>query len=344
MKKRTTSIVLMWLASVCLFNIGSAQITLTFAHVPKIGDVYYSQPLDTTIQQGSSGANITWDFSAARDSVSGGTIKYIDPAATHYASSFPGATVADSISGFDYFYEANSSSFSYLGLRGAAAFNSFKYTNAEVLMQFPFTYLNKFNDTFSGQNLSGAIVKRMGSDSAVADAYGTLKLPGGVTYKNVLRVMFKEIFTDSSSGKPTYSYSTTTNYSWYDSIHLVPVFSVIYTQSTGNIVSESKLVTWNKFDTTTGLQEFSPEEFDVKLFPNPVKNDLLKMSFILQNPSDVVISFFNVVGQQISSRMLKEQSVGMHTEVFPLDNLSKGIYTIRIQTAHSFTCKKMVIE
>lgn len=322
---------------------------MKFSNVPAKGNTYFTQPLDTNVQQGLSGSNVNWNFTTVTDSVAGQTVNFVAPSSTPYAAGYPSATVADSISGFFYYYEALNTNFTlnYLGLDDNVNFVSFIYNKPEVVMTYPFTYNDKFNGTFAGHNYSGVRVARTGSDSARADAYGSLSLPGGINYKNILRVKFMENYTDSAFGNKdtNVTHLNTINYSWYDSIHPVPVFSIIYTQSTGNFAPiENKYVNWNKFSTTTGIEEAENTGVDLKLFPNPSDNDLVNLLYTIKTNSDVRIQLFDYLGRQVYRSDLDNQSKGVHLQTLSGLNLNKGIYSVRIQTGDSFTSKLLVIE
>ncbi len=329
--------------AVCLAGIADAQPTITSAFAPSIGDVFNSNILDTTsVVPGPSGANQSWDFSKLTSKGTSST-SYIDPTTTPYASSYPGTTVAVAVGSDYYYYSATSSGYYYQGNQSGTK-SGFKFSNTEQLMAFPFTYNSTFNDidsaqffgSFPGNNVFGPV-------SGLADAYGTLKVPGAI-YTNALRVKLKEVYTDTSFGLHSSSHITSTTYSWYVSTQHNPVFTIVINSSVASgLTSALKSVSMSTI--TTGINESKTMEMGMQLYPNPAKStNAINMSYTIHQSSDIVISIFNALGQQMTKSVFPNQSNGFHTETIQLNGLSKGIYTVRIQGENALAVKNLVVE
>ena len=82
-----------------------AQITVTDAHIPSIGDVFYQATDDASglINPGIPGPNQTWDFSSLKVNAPIATSHCLSPNGTPHASSYPDANLCMEESG-DYLY------------------------------------------------------------------------------------------------------------------------------------------------------------------------------------------------------------------------------------------------
>jgi len=172
----------------------SAQPTLTAANSqPQVGEITSSQYANTTgVAIGTTGANQVWDYSGLKDSAATSVIKFVSPASTPYAATFPGANLAaqvvDTGTTVYLYYNATSSGLSVVGTQ----FDTLSgiYNHPISLQNYPFTYPGTFNDSSTlFSSISGTpSAKVLQLDTTTATGYGTLKLPGGQTYNNVLQI------------------------------------------------------------------------------------------------------------------------------------------------------------
>lgn len=163
---------------------------------PVLGDNFSNQVAQTTnLPFYAGGANQTWNYSSLVDSSVAGSVKVVTPSSTPYAASFPTsnlAVVTDNNANFVYF-NSQSSQLSIVGLL-AADTGQITYTKARIYLPYPFSYNGFYTDSVIGEVANyGAIFR--GKDSLKADGYGTLLLPAGKTYTNVLRVQYIENVT-----------------------------------------------------------------------------------------------------------------------------------------------------
>lgn len=139
----------------------------------QFGDIAISSNNDS-IFEGMAGENVVWDFSDLEVDPFN-FYEILDPSLTPYSADFPEAdyVMFDYNNYYDY-YQCDEERHSALG-------NSFnQLSDPQDLLRFPMTYLDEFVDTYVSE-------EKWGTDSILADGYGTLILPYG-TFDNVLRV------------------------------------------------------------------------------------------------------------------------------------------------------------
>ena len=324
-----------------------AQITITSTNTPTAGtQVFYSyMNIDTTgaaVQAAKSGANQTWDFSQMKDTTTY-VWSYVNPVTTPWAPDYTGETLAQGLdSAFDY-YEVGAGGYYFLGGENKTAYTS--YSNKKTLLTFPFTYNTTFNDTYDATVAGGLPSTITGTTGGSGDSYGTLKLPGG-TYNNTLRVAVTD---NSSQNLPTVGvifYYTSSTYYWYDASNNLPLFYYVFSTTSASFdpVVHKSIALYLLTSNPTNINKEN-ESISLNLYPNPTNNNTpITLSYSIQKASDVVISVFNNIGQEVSNNTFASQIPGNHIENLQLENLSKGIYTVKIQTDNSFVCKKLVIQ
>jgi len=172
----------------------TAQPILTAANSqPQVGQIIGSQYAYTAgVAIGTTGANQVWDYSALKDSAATSATQFVSPASTPYAAAFPGANLAakvvDTGTTVYLYYNSTSSALSVVGTQLDTL--SGIYNQPISLQNYPFTYPGTFHDSSTlFSSISGIpSAKILQSDTTTATGYGTLKLPGGQTYNNVLQL------------------------------------------------------------------------------------------------------------------------------------------------------------
>jgi len=218
--------------SVTVFTRAIAQPTLTSANsAPQLGDTYKSQSTtSSSVTLKATGTNQVWDYSSLVDSGSTTTSTVVSPSATLYASLFPSANLALQTGGTYTYGTSNSNSLYILG--NASPSDTVVFLKPRIYMHYPFTYGSFFSDTVA-LNAPGYDILATGRDTLWGEGYGTLKVPGGKTYDNVLRVKFVERLSADTSylGLPAKVYLTTTNYLYFAPGYHSPLLSVMLTET-----------------------------------------------------------------------------------------------------------------
>ena len=83
----------------------------------------------------------------------------------------------------------------------------------------------------------------------------------------------------------------------------------------------------------TSLLSQSSDTNSVKIYPNPVKGNLLYIDV----RSEAQIEIFDVLGKRVSNTKL-----GFTSRYLSISTLKKGIYIIRVKTNSGITSKKLI--
>ena len=193
-----------------------------------------------------SGANITWDLSAATLGSPIATFELTDMASTGYASQYPTANFAmkftvGGVTTYN-FSVLTSSVLEEMALNvGSSGLQTF--INNRTTLPFPFTFNLKDSDTYqkTGQALK--------SITHNYDAYGTLKV-GTASFTNVVR----DLSTD-------YGVSETQGVWWNSS----PVYPILQVSSSG--------INFYQLVATNGVDEVS-RTLSFMAYPNPANSEL----------------------------------------------------------------------
>jgi hypothetical protein len=218
---------LLFLVSACWFSslLPAQPVLLASDHTP--------QELDTAIRQhylpsallpGTAGAGVFWDFSQLQPDVRVDTSEYEyypSPPPTYHDWQL--RRFSEPTNPYDYYLHTGDN------IAFAGHYYNYpigivaEYSDPELLMHFPVHYGDQVSDSFAGfynysgynndyppnyvfTNLTGNVAIA-GSSTSIADAYGTLVLPGGLTYLDVLRIHRQGVFIDSLGAQPYASWS-----------------------------------------------------------------------------------------------------------------------------------------
>ena len=80
-----------------------------------------------------------------------------------------------------------------------------------------------------------------------------------------------------------------------------------------------------------------PPPVPERIFPNPV-NDMLTIEMVLDEPTDLVFSLLNTLGQRLIRLEHSKTPSGRFSTTVPCQHLAKGAYILEIrhQKRHSF--------
>lgn len=309
------------------------QITLTSStHGPALGDSIIIRRADTTgIQAGPSGAAQTWDFSSLVLDSTTTVLVYDALASQTFAADFPNGNIAfaDLIGDFS-ILESNSNSVISHGINNGV-FGSAAFTDPQILMNFPVSFgaPNVNNDAFQAEiTVLGFPVTLTGTSSTVADAYGTLILPGG-TFNNVLRVKT----TSSTTGTTLLGAlsSDREDYYWFDAgnknylftfsvkIDNAPIIGTTVTKAAGVLENPS----------LAGIKDSQNGIGTISVYPNPVI-DFLQLNLDLKKPGKYTISVFSADGRLLMNESDLSLPAGDTKRNLDLSDVANGVYLLTI--------------
>lgn len=304
-----------------------AQITVTQAHMPEIGDKIL-QFTDTMniLSPGNAGANVTWDFSQAQihEQLE---FRVVDVQSTGMSALFPTANIAmttDDVS-FSFFtssidkYEVNGIA------NGGLGMDPIVYDPSLVALQFPMNYDDNFSSSYAStfsfsaedEGFYKIIIRHHADVEKTVDGWGTITTPFG-TYQ-ALRINEAEHATDSTffmlteTSEPMFlgvDESFTTSFSWYTNDVKLPVATF---DQNGDF-SYSKPNNGN-----TGIEDQQTSS-KVISYPNPVDAGY-GFTFLGLANMDYELFMYDTNGKLIKQEKVSGLNVNISTE-----GLQPGMY------------------
>jgi hypothetical protein len=302
----------------------------TSADMPNIGDhdtvrylQYYPIPDSLDIETGNGH---TWDFSYLPFSTYP-NFYVVDSfrVKTHLVSQqFPDATIEEFVYDFtagdvNLFSYGNDTLFIY---RLGSVLNGVSLPIPLASIAFPLEINNPcvINDYFY-VNAAAAGERRT---TTVYDGNGTLHMPDGKTYTDVMRI--KKIEKDTNY--VSHGTLTATNYIWYKQGGQIPLLRMAYAG-----VSNLYFVFGSKSNNiSTSVQEMNVQA-DFDIFPNPTdgKFQIAGLNFVPEK-----LEVLNLVGETIHQQKGAKE--------VDLSNFPKGIYFVKISHGQKMLTKKIVVQ
>jgi len=256
----------------------------------------YSYPVKVNLGYSGSvatGANQTWDFSTITG-MSAGAITIYDPASTMLGSNFLNSNFGFLVVNMYSYLQITPTEMLEHAETITSMGDTYDYSlNSKKILQFPFSYGNSFIDSYETSSMAYDV-------EVTYSGYGTLILPGGLTYENVVLVSEISPLTDE--------------YRWYTTNPLMSI--VIFREQDGVLV-------WIEADPTLSVTENQSATFNV--FPNPV-SDMLTIE--TSNNSDLcLIELYTIDGKLIKTVESSFQNGSMSIST---SELEQGSYVLVI--------------
>ncbi len=325
-------------------NIATAQLSLTKANnEPIIGDTNKAYLVDTGMVNiktinAVTGNNVIWDYSTL--TVLGNSVTstiYTSSTAVASATDYPGTNFVQNSNNF---FKSTATPTMQTELIGTnfSGIASLNFTNTAIVAKFPFTYANTYNDAFSGTVKTSTSNSNFSGNLTVnADGNGTLNIPGGQVFTNVLRVKTTQSTTVNGIITTPFPIPVTvriTNYDYYHATQKYPIFSVSYNSIAIFTPTVTARVSANTKSTVVGLNENVLLNKDVTVFPNPSNSTLNFTLNTLLNPKRILI--YSQMGTLVYS--------GTYSSQITILNLAAGIYMLQLETDKGIIHKKIVKE
>jgi hypothetical protein len=321
---------------------------------PVVGDLEQAAKLDSSkytsgMPNNVSGNNVVWDFTKLiPDIVTTNT--YNAPSSSEQ-STYPGCNLVQRQVSNSVTYLKSSPSSSQTEMLGVitntATTNSLnmKFSNSAIIFKYPSTFgsthTDQFNGSYSGFGFNGSVT---GTITTTADGTGTLNLPSGKVFMNVLRmksVQYMEFTLQFATG--IFAVGVNTTYNYYHSSLKFPILSMNYQTLTlsGGTPSISAVIYGNPQAFSVGLDENELDEEELDIYPNPTNNSF---TFAYNNTSNLVVKaeIYNLMGEKVKEYEFDANSATLQ----PVDvaDFKKGIYTVMVRTRRGSAIRKLVIE
>ena len=93
----------------------------------------------------------------------------------------------------------------------------------------------------------------------------------------------------------------------------------------------------------SGIAEIKKNNFQLSIFPNPV-SESLSVSYVLTQTSDVSFDVYNMLGAKIKTFSFEKQSAGKHETPLDFDNLSNGVYFLKITSGGTSEIARLTVS
>lgn len=310
-------------------------------HILRAGDKHYFN-ITNNADPGMAGANQVWDFSNLESKSKLTSYMYNAYTSANSVDIPEANTVLEEYETKFYFKTSGE----IIELYGTVTKNNTitKYDKPFVKMVFPFNYGDSYSGDFSG-TIEGANNNKTnisGTYLLEADAFGTLILPGNVTYKNVFRI--KTVNEQCFNNKP--NNCATISYKWYSYDVRYPLLTIIQSKSskgTKTFRTAYYSNAGNKTDQVNKGFKLESENITAKIYPNPFMDEF-KLDYTITNNSDIRIEIYDNSGKKIISIQKPNQESGNYTEIIKSDKIGNqlGMFHIRIIAGNEIISKTVI--
>ena len=308
---------------------------------PIIGETFTTHSINF-LPPGPDGPLVLWDFSHILSAIEEER-NVISPEGTLYKKAFPGSNTAMEINagtdGF-HFYNLTSGKLNYDGF--ADDVSLIYYHDPMERMRFPFTYNSNFTDDFASEFHDAQNVKtfRNGEITALADGFGTLKLPFG-TYENVLRVKFLENYKDSlivGAGYQEINYTRET-YSWFLAGTHQPLLTISQLDKDGQMTYQAEFLDMN--NVIAGVKD-AGNNAHFKVYPNPAKDEItIDLGEMPIGSGEIIL--YNLTGQVVLHQQVRV-SADLFTLKLNLGDIPAGGYLLTVNMATTQSVQLLEIQ
>lgn len=341
---------------------GYSQITITKEEVEQYNVVGTTSTsyLDTTTTSADIGITTgenSWDFSGFT-SIQSFTNTCIDPATSPYHSSFPNSTICRkytvNIMGFEsnnWLY--NSIDLNSFYLDGIVTSTSFiitivsttTYSPSEIQIKFPLTTGTSWTQDYTSTTTSST-----GGTPAVTnyhltytvDAYGSLKLPGGIITQ-ALRMKRDEISISGQNYDHQIGYVFMTELG--SSVSVSAADTLQPDHGTINIYGAGWVL--GNVTGTEDADNSQPQNFELSQnYPNPF-NPSTTIDYQLSESNYVKLIVYNSLGETVAELVNEYKPAGNYSVHFNTSSsdhtMASGIYLYKLNAGNYSVIKKMIM-
>lgn len=338
-----------------------AQITIDQNDMAGAGDVLWFAELEPdsshTTDYSPTGANYTWNFSAMAADTHG-VVTYKNAIETPYAFFFLGpdkygAKVFDSIglgglslSDWYYFYRNNANELAIEGL--GITYNGTPlpafYEDDDELFQFPLDYGDVDQSTYRFKvDLGGlAYYSVTGNRTNEVEGWGQLTTPFGTYDCLKIKTTVQTLDTVALLGFPFPSINERRIYQWWAKGEKMAVLEVQGDVDTLGNYTPTR-VRWRE-DAPTSAPVPVLNASSLEVFPNPVTDSRLNLSFELTRRAVVRIDLLDLQGRAVRQLDVLNVQPGRRTASYAIGALPKGVYLLQLVADGHRITKKLNIR
>ncbi len=321
--------------------LAQAQIKMTFkSHGIKAGDTH-DFVIAENMNEGPAGKKILWDFSALKPSGTNLTSHMLSSQSVDSSQQIASSNIVIQEFGNNFFFNVNNNG---IEQYGTMACNSVtKYDKPFVKMKYPFTYGSNVSGSYKGTQTGGGSSSNIsGTYELSGDAYGTLILPGNVTYDNVLRV--KQTRTVNYEGSTSLMKEIT--YRWYVAGVRYPILVVIKYDNNGKetlaqTAYYAHASSQKSIEVAKDIVPVSNAGIDVA--PNPFETDFT-VTYNIEKAGKVKVELYDNMGRFVSTLLSEKQKEGVQTLSINAAKvgIKEGIYILKVSIDGVSATKQIV--
>ena len=321
--------------------------TLTQANnAPIVSDVYQTVDCTTVgIKPGGNGPAKLYNFSTLTVLTNTSTNTGVTVASTGSASTYPSAGVSIQTGTSNAFYSSTASSLLYWGgnIKVGGQNVTMAYTSAAPFAAYPMTLGTTTSSNVAGTNTSVAGAGTFTGVCGVTGAgTGTLMLPGGYNFSNVIKIATTAALSFTTPfGPGTYSKN---NYDYYSPLSKYPLFSISNETITSALGSTTETVTLiNNNYKTVGISESANQTLsNVSVYPNPAK-DNININFNNENAENASYEIVNVLGQTVRTQNIPVVK-GETLYNLSLNGFESGVYFVKLSVGNKSSITKITVQ
>lgn len=307
---------------------------------PSVGDVDKNYSLDTSAYTNglplkNAGTGLVWDFTRLQGAFPVLFDSIVSPVGTPGASSFPGATYVQKRGNILAYFRSSASPSKTEWLGAYSPSLTVTFTNSAIIATYPIAYGYSMTDTVVGTFKYGSTNGVCnGALYVMADATGTLNLPGDTSFKNVLRLRSVEHLTLSVGPLPVGSIDQYIH-AFYVPGKKFPLLTVQYQKY--QLLAGTPTITAQAYGNFSYFTVESMDEYgsaNVHLFPNPCKE-------LVHIRTDPAFDLRTVRVTDLQGRLLIETTAEKQIRT---GRLSPGVYLLQLTTPSGTLFRKLVRE
>lgn len=300
--------------------------TLTYLnHAPAWGNIPFqtAQCDSTGVTTGASGAGAVWSYTPTNlHSLKTYTTSNTLPGNTNY----PSANVSVYSSATDVAYHnTNTNSYKYYG--GNLVINNFAleviYSSPALYASYPISLNSSTTSATAGTvNLTSPFPTSQsftGNCSVLADATGTLNLPGK-TFNDIIRVVTSQTIVAGIAATVNL-----VNYDYYSpSVSKAPIYSIQTStiNAIGQPSSTQTITTVLSNWAVVGVKETQNSKIELSIFPNPASSFI---NFSTSSIEAAKVIALDITGKIVATEVLESGKAKMN-----IANLASGIYMYQV--------------